>query len=85
MEKIPTLTQITSIPKRFDKSEYFVLNNINMTLIIKWSVCKLKTMMTSGNTKRIYSEKKYYYVIFLTICISNSVFVLMTIDMQKIE
>ena len=35
MEKIPTLTQITSIPKRFDKLEYFVLNNINMTLIIK--------------------------------------------------
>ena len=47
MEKIPTLTQITSIPKRFDNSEYFVLNNINMTLIIKCMI----NMMIERNIK----------------------------------
>ena len=34
MEKRQTLTQITRIPKTFDKSEYFAINNLNMTLIV---------------------------------------------------
>lgn len=37
MEKRQTLTQITSIPKTFDKSEYFAINNLNMTLIVIFS------------------------------------------------